>query len=123
MEDLRLIQLQEREGEAFGAKAIIGAIITVSILLFFGIYLQSKLNAATDPLEGGTYINTTSYCPAAGTWNGTACNGATVTDLPGNYETFDAVRANINSGFEISSLLPFILPAVGIIGVILMVFK
>ena len=118
------MELEKRESLSIGIKEIIGTIVTGSILVYVGMYATSKTSGSLDPINGGTYINSTHYCSSPGVWNTTHCiGGLNTTYDSGWYTTYNSVKANSNSGFDLSSVLFIVLAAAGIVGVVLMVFS
>ena len=93
--DLRLMEIQKKDGLTIGIKEIIGTIVTGSILVYVGMYTNSKVSSSIDRTGFSTAENT----------------------------TFDNVKTNVNSGFDLSSVLFIVLAAAGIVGVVLMVFS
>ena len=123
MQDLRLLQIQEKNSFTFGLKEALGTLVSAGILLMIALYTYSKVRTGVDLLSGGTYVNSTDYCPAAGTWNTTDCNGATLTALPEGYNAMENVKSNLTSAFDLSSVAFIVLAAAAIIGIIWLAFR
>ena len=128
--DVRLVSLTEREGEAMGVKAMIGTVLAVVVLLMIGLYVYVKLGASTSPIgSDGVYANNTYYCTSDGVANLTdnTCLTGTRTAFTANtlanYNTWLGVKANARAGFDLSSIIPIVLAATAIIGLLYMAFS
>ena len=104
MKDLRLINVERKEGYA----GIVAGILTIVIggaMLLAGVYSNAQVGIALDPLNGGTYINATSYCSAGGTWNTTHCVGGTITAVPDSYVPFTNAQNNVFDALEVGGVV------------------
>ena len=95
MEDLRLVQLREKQTLAFGIKEVVGTLVAGSVLMMVGLYAYSKVSASID--QSGF----------------TAAENTTI----GN------IRTNVTSGFDLASIIFIVLAAGAIIGILYMIFK
>jgi len=95
MQDLRIVELQERQGMAFGVQQIVSTLVAGSILVMIGLYTYSKVSGSID--QSGF----------------TASENTTLTN----------VRTNVTSGFDLSSILFIVVAAVGIVGAVMLAFK
>lgn len=127
MQDLRLVEIEKRDAMEFGLKEGIGTIIGAGVLAMIGLYAYSKSanNIQSSWLDGGTYINSSHYCSVGGAWNGTNCNGGTVTAItdPTGLTTLRNVRSNVTSGFDLTSVAFIVIAASIIIGIIYLAFR
>lgn len=95
MEDIRLVQLEARDGMAFGVKETVGTLVAGGILMMVGIFAYSKVAAS---------INT---------------SGFTAQELV----AYNNVRTNVTSGFDLGSVVFIVIAASAIIGVIWVAFQ
>lgn len=95
MEDLRLVEFQERDCMAFGIKELVGTLVAGSILMMVGLYAYSKVSGSIDQ---------TGF---------TAAENTTMTNI----------KTNVTSGFDLGSIIFIVLAAGGIIGVLWIVFR
>ena len=123
MKDLRLIKVQERSAQLMGIKETIGVIIGAAILLIISVLVWSKVRNGASVLNGGTYINATTYCSSGGTWNASDCIGGDLLTVPAEYTTETNITSNVLSGFDLAGILPIVLAAGAIIGILFVVFR
>jgi len=93
--DLRLVQLQERQTMSFGVKETVGTLVAGGILFMVGFYAYTKVGSSIDTSALTTAENT----------------------------TYNNIRSNITSGFDLGSVVFIVIAAAAIIGVIWMAFR
>lgn len=106
MKDLRITRTEPKTGYAMLVSGILAMVLGGAMLLA-GVYSQAMLVTTLDPLDGGTYINSTHFCHADATWNTTDCIGTTnnYTALPAEYNTFDTAQSNIFDALEVGGVV------------------
>ena len=77
-----------KDKKGIAVTALVGAIIAIAVMLYFGMLINSKVKGN---------ISRSSFTTAENT-------------------TFDNTVTNVNTGFELTGLMPLILVAVAIIG-------
>lgn len=95
MQDLRLVELQEREAMEFGIREAVGTLVGGGVLMMVGLFAYSKIGKTIDQSGFTTAENT----------------------------TLANIKSNIVSGFDLASVAFIVIAASVIIGIIYLAFR
>lgn len=95
MDDLRLVEIKQRDSMAFGVKEIVAAVVGAGVTLIVGLLVYSKISQG---------IDTSSFTAAQNT-------------------TLAGIKTNVESGFSLTSVMPIVIAAAGLLAVLFVAFR
>ena len=95
MDDLRLVEIKQRDSMAFGVKEIVAAVVGAGVTLIVGLLVYSKISQG---------IDTSSFTAAQNT-------------------TLASIKTNVESGFSLTSVMPIVIAAAGLLAVLFVAFR